>query len=98
MTFNDTNLKTVLLAIEESISFNGDDITNPSKWDFKINLDVHSILNKSPNEKDKLRYVIKTLQLLGYIGFANSDYSLITSITPTGLKFLFKELHNIDFI
>lgn len=36
--------------------------------------------------------------MIGYIEFEHCDYSIISYITPIGLKFLFSRLHNINFI
>ena len=98
MTFNESNLDIVLRSIEESINFYGEEISKPQNWDFKLDLKIQDIINKSPNEAEKIRYTIKTLQMIGYIEFGNSDYSIISHITPSGLKFLFSRLHNINFI
>ena len=98
MTFNESNLDIVLRSIEESLHFSGEEISKPQNWDFKLNLKVQDIIDKSPNEAEKIRYTIKTLQMIGYIEFGHSDYSIISHVTPNGFKFLFLRLHNIDFI
>lgn len=98
MTFNESNLDIVLKSIEESIHFSGDNISDPQNWNLKVDLAVQDIINKSPNEADKIRYTIKTLEMIGYIEFGHYDYSTIAHITSTGLKFLFLRLHNIKFI
>ncbi len=98
MTFNESNLDIVLRSIEESIHFSGEEISEPQNWNLKVNLAVQDIINKSPNEAEKIRYTIKTLEMIGYIEFAHCDYSVISGITPIGLKFLFLRLHNVNFI
>ena len=40
-------------------------------------------------------YVIRTLDLLHYIKFNNSDHSIIDGITEQGLSLIFERLHNI---
>lgn len=97
MTFNKSNLDIVLSAIEEKLSFKGTNLSEPQDWNFQLDLKVQDIINKSPNESDKIRYVIKTLELLGYITFPHGNYSVISDITPKGLKLLFSKLHNIEF-
>lgn len=98
MTFNESNLDTVLRSIEESIHFSGEEISDPQNWNLKVDLSVQDIINKSPNKAEKIRYTIKTLEMIGYIEFGHCDYTTISHITATGLKFLFLRLHNIKFI
>lgn len=98
MTFNESNLDIVLKSIEESLHFSGEDISDPQSWDLEVDLPVQNIINKSPNEADKIRYTIKTLEIIGYIEFGYGDYSVIKDISSSGLKFLFSRLHNVNFI
>lgn len=98
MTFNRENMTLVLKEIEKNISFQGSDLSNPQDWNFKIDLPVEDIIKCSPNESDKIRYVIKIFETLEYITFENGNYSVIHYITNKGIKFLFSELHNIEFI
>lgn len=98
MTFNESNLEIVLKSLEENICFSGEELSQPQNWNFQLNLKVQDIINKSPNEAEKIRYTIKTIEMLGYIEFEHGDYSVIKTITPNGLKFLFSRLHNINFI
>ncbi len=98
MTFNESNLDIVLKSIEENLHFSGKEISDPQNWNLQLNLKVQDIINKSPNEAEKIRYTIKTLEMLGYIEFGYGDYSIIKTIMPNGLKFLFSRLHNINFI
>lgn len=98
MTFNESNLTIVLNAIEEKLHFAGNNLSSPQDWNFQIGLSVQDVIDKSPKEADKIRYTIKTLEMFEYIKFKNGDYSIIDSITPKGLKYLFLKVHNIDFI
>lgn len=98
MTFNGSNLDIVLRSIEESICFSGEELSEPQNWNLQLNLKVQDIINKSPNEAERIRYIIKTFEIIGYIEFGYGDYSIIKNITPNGLKFLFSRLHNINFI
>lgn len=98
MTFNESNLDIVLEAIEENLHFCGEELSEPQNWNFKLNLPVQDVINKSPIESEKIRYTIKTLEAIGYIKFSNGNYSIIEGITPSGLKYLFSRLHNINFI
>ena len=98
MTFNESNLDIVLKSIEESIHFSGEEMSDPQNWNLKVDLPVQDIINKSPNEAEKIRYTIKTLEMIGYIEFGHGDYSTISHVTATGLKFLFLRLYNIKFI
>ena len=98
MTFIESNLDIVLKAIEENLSFCGEELSEPQNWDFKLNLPVQDIIDKSPNETEKIKYTIKTLEVMGYIKFANGNYSVINGITSSGLKYMFSRLHNIEFI
>lgn len=98
MTFNESNLDIVLKSIEENLHFCGKELSEPQNWNLKLNLSVQDIINKSPSESEKIRYTIKTLEVMGYIKFSNSDYSIIDDITPSGLRYMFSRLHNIKLI
>lgn len=98
MTFNHESILVVLEEIEKAISFKGSDLSNPQDWNFELNLSIEDIIKRSPNESDNIRYVIKIFEMLGYITFKCSNFSIIQSITDKGIKFLFSEIHNVKFI
>lgn len=97
MVYQETCLEIVLNAIEEKLHLTGNDLSSPSDWNFELNLPVQDIINKSPKEADKIKYIIKTFEVMNYIKFKHGDYSIIENITSSGLKYLFFQLHEIDF-
>ena len=97
MTFNDSNLELVLSTIEENLHFDGEGIFDAKDWVLSLNLDIQDIINKSPNEVDKIKYIIKVMNQLGYLRFANNKHNIIEFITEKGYRFMFLRLHNIDF-
>lgn len=97
MIYQETCLEIVLKSIEKNLCFTGNDLSKPTNWNLELNLSVQDIINESPKETDKIRYIIKTLECMNYIKFKQGDYSIIENITPNALKFIFSQLHKIDF-
>lgn len=97
MVYQGVCLETILKTIEEKLTFKGNDLSNPTDWNLELNLPVQEIINKSPKEIDKIRYIIKMLEIMDYIKFKHGDYSVIENLTANGFKFLVFQLHQIDF-
>ena len=97
MLFKDYDLNSVLGAIEESMTFTGEDIANPSDWNLNVNVSVQELIDKEPEKANTIRYVIKVLETLDYIKFHTGDYSTITGITDKGLRLILSKLHQIEF-
>lgn len=76
MTFNGSNLDIVLKAIEESMRFSDEELSEPQNWNLQLNLKVQDIINKSSNEAERIQYIIKTFEMMGYIEFGYGDYSI----------------------
>ena len=97
MNFDSTIFTDILKTLEENISFIGDNISNSQDWNFKLDLSVRTIIDKYPGKSNEVKYVIAILEQMEYIKFAINDTSTIVTLTPKGYKFIFKQLHNIDF-
>ncbi len=97
MYFIENDLKVVLEAIEESMTFTGDDIAEPQNWNLNVNVSVQELIDKEPEKANTIRYTIKVLEALGYIKFKQGDYLTITDITASGLKLIMSKLHQIEF-
>lgn len=97
MTFNESLFNSILKLIEENLSFEQDDICTPYGWSLKLNLKVQDILDKYPEEKNDIKYIIEVLNIMDCIKFASNDHSVIGGITLKGYHFIFSHLHNIEF-
>lgn len=98
MTYNQQLFNSILMQIEENLSFEKDDITTPHGWSLKLNLKVQDIFDRhSKNDKDEIKYIIEVLNIMNCIQFASNDHSVIEGITEKGYEFIFSYLHNIDF-
>lgn len=97
MTFSKSLFNSVLQLIEDSISFENDDITTPYGWSLKLNLKVQDIFDKHLGEENEVKYIIEVLDIMNCIQFAPNDHSTIGGITEKGYKLIFSYLHNIEF-
>ena len=97
MQFKDYELNSVLQAIEDSMSFAGEDIANPTNWNLNVNVRVQKLIDQEPEKANTIRYIVKVLDSLGYISFSQCDYSTITGVTASGLKLIISKLHQIEF-
>ena len=98
MTFNPSLFNSVLILIEENLTFTEDDISDVYGWDLDLEVKVKDIFDSHPeNRKDEIKYIIKVLYIMGYIQFAPNHHSVISSVTEKGYRFIFSYLHNIEF-
>lgn len=97
MQFKDYELNSVLEAIEENMSFVGDNIANPTDWNLNVKVSIQELIDKEPEKANTVRYIVKVLDSLGYISFSQCDYSTITGVTASGLKLIMSKLHQIEF-
>ena len=88
----------ILNQIEETLSFEKEDIDTPYGWSLNLNLKVQDIFDKhSANDQNEIKYIIEILDIMNRIQFAPNDHTVIGSITKSGCRFIFSYLHNIEF-
>lgn len=98
MTFNQQLFVSILNQIEETLSFEKEDIDTPYGWNLNLNLKVQDIFDKhSANDQNEIKYIIEILDIMNCIQFAPNDHTVIGSITKSGCRFIFSYLHNIEF-
>ena len=50
-----------------------------------------------PDSKEEIMFIVKTLRDFKYITTTEGDYSIISSITPDGCKFLFDKHYPVSY-
>lgn len=94
---NSHNFKFIKEQILEKLHFKGSNISDFHDWSLLINLPVQELINNRPNEADEIRFIIKSLEVIGLIRFKEGDMTIIESLTPNGCKWILKEQYHIDF-
>lgn len=94
MKFNLEIMKSILLYIENNISFQGNDINDPTAWNMTYNISINDFIESHKIYQIKeIRYCLWILRTIGYIDFSKD---VITNVTPKGYKFILNILYNVN--
>lgn len=94
MKFNLEVMKSILMYIESNISFQGNDINDPTAWNMMYDISINNFVESHKiYQINEIRYCLWILRTIGYIDFSKDT---ITNVTPQGYKFILNTLHNIN--
>lgn len=88
MTFNKQNFEFVLDSIISSLHLSGNNISDYNDCFLVVDLPIQSMIDKRPNDLEEIRFIVATLDKIGYIILKEGNPSIIKSITSDGLKYI----------
>lgn len=94
MNFKLELLKQLLTSIESKLTFSVEGVKEPQSFDIKCYIDIEELIQKYSkiSSEDEVKYCLALLKQFGYINISNG---FISNVTPEGLKFMAKVLHDM---